>query len=562
MLRAAYLLLIVVCILPIVPGAIGVVLSSLGYLPPIGLTTVSFDGFAAVLSWSAVWKSISLTLSSTILSSVISCFLAFSIIQGAWHSKFWRIIEKSLAPLLAMPHVAFAIGFAFLFSPTGLFSRLFDTLFELDSISFLVKDSFGIGLSLALALKEVPFLLLMSIPILKQLKIDQLAKVTTSLGYAPAQFWWKCIFPQWLVKIRFPLIAIIAYSASVVDLSLILGPTNPPTFAVLVWQWFSEPDLSLFPRAGAGAVILFCLCCLLIALLRFIEWFVIQHKREWQYSGRSGKMLSGKNSFSLLLLINILIVPITLLWSFAGRWRFPDIVPSQFTTRFWTTEWASIWPTISDSFLLAFVSATLALFFALIAQEYQKKHHVHIPKLFIAIPILVPQLSLLFGIQVATLYVDSNNYLLWVIWSHIFFAFPYVFLALDGPWQSYDDGYSKTALSLGKSPFYVWLKIKATILFPAIMFAWATGASVSLAQYLPTLMLGAGRISTITTEAVALSSGFDRRVTSIYALWQALLPLLFFSIAFLLSRVKNLSFSNHNRKPITSGSYSKKPRHL
>ncbi|MFA0252727.1 thiamine ABC transporter permease, partial [Vibrio sp. 10N.261.45.A4] len=41
-----------------------------------------------------------------------------------------------------------------------------------------------------------------------------------------------------------------------------------------------------------------------------------------------------------------------------------------------------------------------------------------------------------------------------------------------------------------------------------------------------------------TTEAVALSSGFDRRVTAIYALWQALLPLIFFFIAILGSRMQ------------------------
>ncbi|MCV5373348.1 ABC transporter permease, partial [Escherichia coli] len=69
--------------------------------------------------------------------------------------------------------------------------------------------------------------------------------------------------------------------------------------------------------------------------------------------------------------------------------------------------------------------------------------------------------------------------------------------------------------------------MKLPILLPAIACAWAIGISVSLAQYLPTLVLGAGRISTITTEAVALSSGFDRRVTAIYAIWQALLPFLF-----------------------------------
>jgi putative thiamine transport system permease protein len=69
-----------------------------------------------------------------------------------------------------------------------------------------------------------------------------------------------------------------------------------------------------------------------------------------------------------------------------------------------------------------------------------------------------------------------------------------------------------------------------------MFYAWAVGVSVSLAQYLPTLMLGGGRFATITTEAVTLSSGFDRRVMAIYALWQAVLPFIFFLLAIILSR--------------------------
>jgi putative thiamine transport system permease protein len=150
---------------------------------------------------------------------------------------------------------------------------------------------------------------------------------------------------------------------------------------------------------------------------------------------------------------------------------------------------------------------------------------------------LVPQLSILFGIQIVTLYLKADAYFLWVIWAHVFFAFPFVYLALDGPWRAFNVRLMTVASSLGKTPLQAWLKVKFPLLFPAIVFSWAIGVSVSLAQYLPTLMLGAGRIATVTTEAVALSSGFDRRVTAIYAIWQALLPLLFFVLAVLLSRL-------------------------
>ncbi|WP_063668639.1 ABC transporter permease [Aliivibrio fischeri] len=544
MLRALYLIIIAVCILPTLPGLLGVAVSALGYIPPLGMHHFSLDGFALIFSWEGVWRSIGLTIYSAITSSYLACLITFAVLQATWGSKFWRKVELSLSPLLATPHVAFAIGFAFLFAPTGMGVRALHSLFgydaspqDINDLAFLIKDPHALGLIVMLALKEVPFLLLMSISILTQLKIDQIEKVSASLGYSKAQMWWKCVFPQWLAKLRFPMLAVIAYSLSVVDVALIIGPTNPPTFAVLVWQWFTEPDLNLLPRAAAGAVVLFAIASLLIAFARLVEWTITKGIKCWQYSGRSGISLPGKSLFLLIISLTVLMVPLMIIWSFAQRWRFPDLLPSRYSERFWQLEWDSILSTINQSLSIAIITASIALVLAVLAHEYRIKYKWQVPGYIIAIPMLIPQLSILFGLQVVTLYLSSDSYFFWVCWAHVFFAFPFVYLSLDGPWKSFDTGLTRVALSLGKSPLQAWWKVKMPILLPAIIFAWAVGISVSLAQYLPTLMLGAGRISTITTEAVALSSGFDRRVTAIYAIWQALLPLFFFTFAIMISRL-------------------------
>jgi putative thiamine transport system permease protein len=62
------------------------------------------------------------------------------------------------------------------------------------------------------------------------------------------------------------------------------------------------------------------------------------------------------------------------------------------------------------------------------------------------------------------------------------------------------------------------------MLLRPILFAIAIGFSVSVAQYLPTLFVGAGRFDTLTTEAGSLASGSDRRVVAVFALCQ--LPVL------------------------------------
>lgn len=568
MLRALYFIVIFICVLPTIPGLLGVFFSAFGYIPPLELHHFSLDGFREVFSWAGVWQSLGMTFYSAIISSYLACLLTFAILQAAWGTKYWKRIEVTLSPLLAMPHVAFAIGFAFLFAPTGLGVRLATQLFGDDATSSsvsdlatLVKDPYALGLILMLALKEVPFLLLMSIPILQQLNVSKTAKVCHSMGYNRAQMWWKCIFPQWIAKLRFPMFAVIAYSLSVVDVALILGPTNPPTFAVLVWQWFNDPDLALLPRAAAGAVVLFALATLLIVLTRGFEWVLTQAFRRWQYSGRRGSRLPGKTAFVGITVLAAAMLPLMALWSVAQRWRFPDLLPSQYSSRFWEYEWTGITNTIEQSLVLAATSATIALALALICHEYKLRHRWQIPSYVIAIPMLIPQLSILFGMQVTTLYLHSESYWLWVCWAHIFFAFPYVYLALDGPWRSFDSGLMRVALSLGKSPLRAWLKIKLPILLPAVVFAWAVGISVSLAQYLPTLMLGAGRISTITTEAVALSSGFDRRVTAIYAIWQALLPFVFFSFAIVISQLQVRYRRLSIKGLILNESPSRKPHH-
>ena len=69
------------------------------------------------------------------------------------------------------------------------------------------------------------------------------------------------------------------------------------------------------------------------------------------------------------------------------------------------------------------------------------------------------------------------------------------------------------------------------MLLTPVLTAAAIGTAVSVAQYLPTLLVGGGRVTTLTTEALALASGGNRRLTAAYALLQTLLPIAGFLLA-------------------------------
>ncbi len=128
---------------------------------------------------------------------------------------------------------------------------------------------------------------------------------------------------------------------------------------------------------------------------------------------------------------------------------------------------------------------------------------------------------------------------LWItlVLSHLIFVQPYVFLTLSSIYRSFDARYVNTGAILCGSYFKAFALIKIPMLLRPILFSAAVGFSVSVAQYIPTIFIGAGRFSTITTEAVNMAGGSDRRVVAVYALYQLCLPMTMFLLALLLPKI-------------------------
>ncbi|MEC6898967.1 thiamine ABC transporter permease [Photobacterium piscicola] len=531
---------------PLIIGFLGMLAPAFAWLPALNMHQPSLLGWQQLFAWPDLGHSIALALLSGLGSTLLALWWCYLILRRYWLSPKWQKIERLLAPLLAFPHIAFVLGFGLMFSSTGWIARIWhhtglaDTLYPV-----LIHDSFGLGLLFALAIKETPFLLLMSISILKQLDIKRLYQASMSLGYNHQQIWYMVILPLWLPKLRLAIFAVAGYGLAVVDVALIIGPTHPSTFSMLIWQWFTDGDLTQLPRAAAGALLLFGIVIITFGLLRLIEWWRLSYATSWQYRGairhstrRIPSPIAAFFSHGLLLL-PLIMLPILAVWSFALRWRFPDLLPSRYSVRFWQQQFEPLQQLIGNSIFLALISSCCALIMVILCLEYRQKYQRGIPTVLIAIPMVAPQLSLLFGMQTAVSFVSGHYFWQWVIWSHWLYVFPYIYLTLDGPWRSYDQRLDQTARSLGLNGWQTWWRVKFPQLKPALWLAFAVGCSVSLAQYLPTQMLGAGRVSTLTTEAVTLASGQDRRISAIYGLLQGLLPLAFFTIAMVLAQRKS-----------------------
>ena len=123
-----------------------------------------------------------------------------------------------------------------------------------------------------------------------------------------------------------------------------------------------------------------------------------------------------------------------------------------------------------------------------------------------------------------------------VIFVHVLFVLPYVFLSIADSYRRLDPRLARVAASLGASPCKVFLQVKLPQLFAPILIAIALGLAISFGQYLSTLLASGGRISTITTEAVTLANGASRRTSAVYAILQMALPLIGFGVAWVLPK--------------------------
>ena len=157
--------------------------------------------------------------------------------------------------------------------------------------------------------------------------------------------------------------------------------------------------------------------------------------------------------------------------------------------------------------------------------------------LWVWLPLALPALPLVSGQYTVALTLGIDGQFIAVLWSHLLWVFPWMLLIVQPAWRRLDPRLILTARTLGwRRAKRFWL-LKCPLLVRPALLAFATGFSVSMAQYMPTLWLGAGRFATLTTEAVALSSGGSVPVLANRALGLLLIAGFIFAVAALLSRL-------------------------
>ncbi|MDU0354625.1 hypothetical protein RS130_12465 [Paraglaciecola aquimarina] len=147
-LAAGWLLVASVAGLPV----FGIVL---GLWPSSPISWQQVDVFWA---YNGILSSVVGSLFLAFFAPIIALYVAFTVYSQYRFNPRWQALEKRLAPLLSLPHLAVALGLVYLFSPAGM---LWSGLWDLAASS--PPEWFGLGrksmltMLIAISIKEVPF---------------------------------------------------------------------------------------------------------------------------------------------------------------------------------------------------------------------------------------------------------------------------------------------------------------------------------------------------------------------------------------------------------------------
>lgn len=235
---------------------------------------------------------------------------------------------------------------------------------------------------------------------------------------------------------------------------------------------------------------------------------------------------------SLVLPLGVLAV-----WSVSLRWYYPALVPQSLDTRAWTDlldVTSPVWSAVRGSVLVGGLTALLATLAALPAARRLSRESGRARRALTFVmlaPLLLPAFASVMGIHVVFLWLGVADTPLGVVLAHLIPATPYAVLLLTGTFERYDGRYEEVARTLGASARRVTWHVTLPLVRPGLVVAALLAFLVSWSEYLLTLIVGGGQVSTLPLLLLASAQGGDAARTAVLSLIYVAPALVLFALA-------------------------------
>jgi len=259
-------------------GLIMGLMQSLGYMPVIDEYDLTLQAYINIFTDPVFLRSLALTcwigFGTTIFSTALAIICALVLRQSLWAKKFVTFIFQLNVPV---PHIVGAIAVIFLFSQSGLLSRLtYFARLTSDPADFpaLVFDKYGIGIIIEYLWKATPFTGVILLAVLQSLGEDY-EDLARTLGANSWQRFWHVILPLIMPGVLRSSILVFAFAFGAFEVPFLLGQRYPMALPVLAFEYYHDVDLGFRREAMAISMIIAALITILILLyMKLTETFV------------------------------------------------------------------------------------------------------------------------------------------------------------------------------------------------------------------------------------------------------------------------------------------------
>ena len=237
------------------------------------------------------------------------------------------------------------------------------------------------------------------------------------------------------------------------------------------------------------------------------------------------KTLNRDITSAALIISVCLPFTVLLIWSFSTRWFYPQLWPEQWGLRAWQyifgTAGAQILSGLVQTMLVAFATAVISVVIgvpagrALGLYDFKGKDTISV---MLMLPVIVPPLCVAMGLHLWFIKLGLAETFIGVVLVHLTFCLPYSVFVMWGVFSNYYPDYENQARTLGANSWQIIAKVMLPLTLPGIMVAGLFSFLLSWSQYLSTLIIGGGRITTLPILLFALMGSGYRPVAAAVSL--------------------------------------------
>lgn len=243
------------------------------------------------------------------------------------------------------------------------------------------------------------------------------------------------------------------------------------------------------------------------------------------------------STLALGLVVSALL-PLLLLgtWSFAGRWYYPALLPTEWSLRAWNAVlapgaqvWTALWGSVWVATLAALIGTAIAVPAARALSEWPGKGRAWVQAALLG-PLILPAFAAVMGIQVVFIRLGLADTRAGVVIAHLIPVVPYAVLLLGGVFAGYDSRLEDVARTLGARPAQVWWRVTVPAILPGLLVSMLFAFLVSWSEYLLTLIVGGAQVLTLPLLLFSAVQGGDYAITGAVSLLYIAPTLLVFAL--------------------------------